>query len=73
MSIDGREKSLHSRCYATAKFNGKAIAETDSFEFVEGNIYFPPNSELVGMMVVYLREQYAIYMIGGVLDVKQGK
>lgn len=27
-----------------ALWNGKVIAESDSFESVEGNIYFPPNS-----------------------------
>lgn len=27
-----------------AIWNGKVIAETDSFETVEGNIYFPPGS-----------------------------
>ncbi|HYN54751.1 MAG TPA: DUF427 domain-containing protein [Methylotenera sp.] len=26
---------------ATAKWNGKIIAESDAFELVEGNIYFP--------------------------------
>lgn len=26
---------------ATAKWNGKIIAESDAFETVEGNIYFP--------------------------------
>ncbi|MDI1486107.1 MAG: hypothetical protein OHK93_004297 [Ramalina farinacea] len=31
---------------ATATFNGKLIAETDSFQFVEGNVYFPPSSIL---------------------------
>jgi uncharacterized protein (DUF427 family) len=30
--------------HATATFNGKVIAETDKWEFVEGNVYFPPNS-----------------------------
>ena len=25
--------------HATATFNGKVIARTDSFEFVEGNVY----------------------------------
>jgi uncharacterized protein (DUF427 family) len=30
--------------HASAKVNGKTIAETDSFEVVEGNIYFPPSS-----------------------------
>ncbi|MCJ1459009.1 hypothetical protein MMC28_009386 [Mycoblastus sanguinarius] len=30
--------------HATASFNGKVIAEADKWEFVEGNIYFPPNS-----------------------------
>lgn len=25
--------------HATATFNGKVIAETDSFQFVEGNVY----------------------------------
>ncbi|KAJ3018879.1 UNVERIFIED_CONTAM: hypothetical protein HDU68_010937 [Siphonaria sp. JEL0065] len=27
-----------------AEWNGAVIAETDSFETVEGNIYFPPSS-----------------------------
>ncbi|KAG8532790.1 uncharacterized protein KY384_002668 [Bacidia gigantensis] len=26
--------------HATATFNGKVIAETDSYEFVEGNVYY---------------------------------
>jgi uncharacterized protein (DUF427 family) len=30
--------------HATAKVNGKTIAETDDFEVVEGSIYFPPSS-----------------------------
>ncbi|KAI4132127.1 MAG: hypothetical protein LQ338_000881 [Usnochroma carphineum] len=30
--------------HATATFNGKIIAETDAYEFVEGNVYFPPSS-----------------------------
>ena len=30
--------------HATAKVNGTTIAETDTFEIVEGNIYFPPSS-----------------------------
>lgn len=30
--------------HATATFNGKVIAETDKWEFVEGNVYFPPSS-----------------------------
>ncbi|KAJ9638951.1 hypothetical protein H2199_006812 [Coniosporium tulheliwenetii] len=29
---------------ATAKVNGVTVAETDSWETVEGNIYFPPSS-----------------------------
>jgi len=29
---------------ATAVFNGKTIAKSDSWETVEGNIYFPPSS-----------------------------
>lgn len=29
---------------ATATFNGKVIAETDKWEVVEGNVYFPPSS-----------------------------
>lgn len=28
----------------SAKWNGQIIAETDQFELVEGNIYFPRNS-----------------------------
>ncbi|CAL8581489.1 hypothetical protein XPA_007179 [Xanthoria parietina] len=30
--------------HATATFNGRIIAETDTYEFVEGNVYFPPSS-----------------------------
>lgn len=30
--------------HATATFNGKVIAEADKWEYVEGNIYFPPSS-----------------------------
>lgn len=30
--------------HATATFNGKVIAEADSWESVEGNIYFPPST-----------------------------
>ena len=30
--------------HATATFNGRIIADTDTFEFVEGNVYFPPAS-----------------------------
>jgi uncharacterized protein (DUF427 family) len=30
--------------HATAKVNGKIIAETDTYEVVEGSIYFPPSS-----------------------------
>ena len=30
--------------HATATYNGQVIAETDSFETVEGNVYFPPDS-----------------------------
>ncbi|MCJ1226366.1 hypothetical protein MMC12_003016 [Toensbergia leucococca] len=30
--------------HATATVNGKLIAEADSWETVEGNIYFPPSS-----------------------------
>jgi len=29
---------------ATATVNGTVIAETDNYEVVEGNIYFPPSS-----------------------------
>ncbi|KAI9667241.1 MAG: hypothetical protein M1821_000054 [Bathelium mastoideum] len=29
---------------ATAKVNGVVLAETDNYEFVEGNVYFPPSS-----------------------------
>lgn len=29
---------------AKAIWNGVVLAETDKFEFVEGNIYFPPES-----------------------------
>ena len=28
--------------HATATFNGKVIAETDDFQFVEGNVYVSP-------------------------------
>lgn len=30
--------------HATATLNGKIIAEADDWEFVEGNIYFPPST-----------------------------
>jgi uncharacterized protein (DUF427 family) len=30
--------------HATAKINGTIVAETDAYEVVEGNIYFPPES-----------------------------
>jgi uncharacterized protein (DUF427 family) len=30
--------------HATAKFNDTVVAETDNYEVVEGNIYFPPSS-----------------------------
>jgi len=30
--------------HATAKVNGKTIADTDTYEVVEGNVYFPPSS-----------------------------
>ena len=29
---------------ARALWNGKVIAETDTYEKVEGNVYFPPES-----------------------------
>ncbi len=29
---------------AKATFNGKTLAESDDYEMVEGNIYFPPDS-----------------------------
>jgi len=29
---------------ATATWNGRVLAESDTFEKVEGNIYFPPDS-----------------------------
>ncbi|MGR8980592.1 MAG: DUF427 domain-containing protein [Gammaproteobacteria bacterium] len=29
---------------ATAKWNGKTLAESDDFETVEGNVYFPRNA-----------------------------
>lgn len=30
--------------HAVAKFGGTVIAETDNYEVVDGNIYFPPDS-----------------------------
>ncbi|CAO2651793.1 Nn.00g000760.m01.CDS01 [Neocucurbitaria sp. VM-36] len=30
--------------HATATVNGIVVAETDSYEVVDGNIYFPPNT-----------------------------
>jgi uncharacterized protein (DUF427 family) len=30
--------------HATAKLNGTVLADADSYEVVEGNIYFPPSS-----------------------------
>ena len=29
---------------AKAEWNGQIIAETDDFEVVEGNVYFPPHA-----------------------------
>lgn len=29
---------------ATARWNGTVIAESDTFEVVEGNVYFPPSA-----------------------------
>lgn len=29
---------------ATATWNGQVIAESDAFELVEGNVYFPPSA-----------------------------
>ena len=33
-----------SNMHAKASIDGTVIAETDKFEFVEGNVYFPPES-----------------------------
>ena len=30
--------------HAKATVDGVTVAETDSYEYVEGNVYFPPNS-----------------------------
>ncbi|KAA6412609.1 MAG: hypothetical protein FRX48_03601 [Lasallia pustulata] len=30
--------------HATATYNGKTLAKADTWEVVEGNIYFPPSS-----------------------------
>jgi len=30
--------------HATATFNGQIIAEADTYEQVEGNVYFPPDA-----------------------------
>ncbi|KAK5118982.1 hypothetical protein LTR62_000193 [Meristemomyces frigidus] len=30
--------------HAKATVNGTLLAETDSYEFIEGNVYFPPSS-----------------------------
>lgn len=30
--------------HATATFNGRIIAEADTYEYVEGNVYFPSDS-----------------------------
>jgi len=35
---------------ATATVQGRKIAETDEYEVVEGNIYFPPSSVTVSML-----------------------
>ena len=29
---------------ATATWNGKVVAESDTYEVVEGNVYFPPDA-----------------------------
>ncbi|TGO54623.1 hypothetical protein BCON_0104g00200 [Botryotinia convoluta] len=35
---------------ATATINGRTIAETDNWEVVEGNVYFPPSSVKQAML-----------------------
>lgn len=36
--------TLTTTMHATASVSGTTLAETDTYEFVEGNVYFPPNS-----------------------------
>lgn len=36
--------SLDLKMHATATVDGTVIAETDQYQFVEGNVYFPPDS-----------------------------
>ncbi|KAF3910472.1 hypothetical protein ABW20_dc0108813 [Dactylellina cionopaga] len=38
------ESSSSKKMHATATHNGIIIAETDHYETVEGNVYFPPES-----------------------------
>ncbi|QSZ32201.1 hypothetical protein DSL72_001773 [Monilinia vaccinii-corymbosi] len=35
---------------ATATVNGRMVAETDNWEVVEGNVYFPPSSVKQAML-----------------------
>ena len=37
---------------ARATWNGTVIAESDKFEFLEGNVYFPPES----VKIEYLKD-----------------
>lgn len=40
----GEEKTGLTTKTAKATWNGAVIAETDTYEVVEGNVYFPPSS-----------------------------
>ncbi|KAL8700276.1 MAG: hypothetical protein Q9224_001040 [Gallowayella concinna] len=47
--------------HATATFNGKTIAETDTYEFVEGNVYVRaslpcPQKHLISLNFAKLRK-----------------
>jgi uncharacterized protein (DUF427 family) len=42
--ISTQHKQLSNMPHATATVNGTVIADTDTYEIVEGNVYFPPAS-----------------------------
>ncbi|KAL8868300.1 MAG: hypothetical protein Q9174_005083, partial [Haloplaca sp. 1 TL-2023] len=39
-----QKPSYSTGMHATTSFNGHTVAETDEYQTVEGNIYFPPSS-----------------------------
>jgi uncharacterized protein (DUF427 family) len=43
-SLDEAAHQHHTGAMARASWNGEVIAESDTFEKVEGNVYFPPDA-----------------------------